>query len=278
MPSTSSSCCRLPNLARQPDITHSIALPRARAGRRPHRGARRLRRGDGGGSARAPAAAGHRRLARRGSSATSWPCASAPARWACPCRPSRRCFNYAAINDYMARVPAPWVLKPRSEASSMGIKKMHQPEQLWHALDELGDRQTYFVLEKFRARRCLSRRFGDLGWRGALCRPPSATACRPWPSITAAASLPRAPCCTAATWKQSLHAINRQVIAAMGLERGVTHAEFIRSDEDGQLLLPGDCGARAAAPASTGWWSTPPTSTRGWSGRGRWWPTCAASL
>ena len=49
----------------------------------------------------------------------------------------------------MAKVPGPWVLKPRAEASAIGIRKIHEPEQLWRSLDELGDRQSYYLLERF---------------------------------------------------------------------------------------------------------------------------------
>src|SRR5437763_1620212 len=34
-------------------------------------------------------------------------------------------FNYDRLRAFMARVPAPWLLKPRSEASSMGLKKVN---------------------------------------------------------------------------------------------------------------------------------------------------------
>ena len=57
-----------------------------------------------------------------------------------------RVLNYDELRDYMAHVPAPWLLKPRSEASALGIRKIHEPEQLWRALDELGDRQSRFLL------------------------------------------------------------------------------------------------------------------------------------
>src|SRR5690606_32203680 len=50
--------------------------------------------------------------------------------------------NYDEIRDFMANVPLPWVLKPRSEASAMGIEKINDPERLWRALDELGDKQS----------------------------------------------------------------------------------------------------------------------------------------
>ena len=60
-----------------------------------------------------------------------------------------RVLNYDDLREYMDRVPPPWLLKPRSEASSVGIRKIEQPEQLWRALDELGDRQSHYLLEQF---------------------------------------------------------------------------------------------------------------------------------
>src|SRR5258708_7638576 len=58
-------------------------------------------------------------------------------------------FNYDRLREFMARVPAPWLLKPRSEASSMGIKKVNHSDELWPLLDSLGDQQSFFVLEQF---------------------------------------------------------------------------------------------------------------------------------
>jgi biotin carboxylase len=58
-------------------------------------------------------------------------------------------INYNGLREFMGRVTPPWVLKPRTEAGTMGIKKIHQPEELWRWLDQLGDRQSYFVLEQF---------------------------------------------------------------------------------------------------------------------------------
>lgn len=40
-------------------------------------------------------------------------------------------FNYDTLREFMARVPPPWLLKPRSEAASAGIKKIETPEELW---------------------------------------------------------------------------------------------------------------------------------------------------
>src|ERR1700691_6307005 len=51
-----------------------------------------------------------------------------------------RVLNYDELRAYMSKVSAPWLLKPRAEASALGIRKIHEPEELWRALDELGDR------------------------------------------------------------------------------------------------------------------------------------------
>jgi biotin carboxylase len=47
-------------------------------------------------------------------------------------------LNYDDLIEYMRRVPAPWLLKPRSQASGIGMKKIHSPEELWPWLDQLG--------------------------------------------------------------------------------------------------------------------------------------------
>ena len=55
-------------------------------------------------------------------------------------------LNYDAIREFMARVPAPWLLKPRSQASGIGMKKIHTPDELWPWLDQLGDEQSFYLL------------------------------------------------------------------------------------------------------------------------------------
>ncbi len=66
-------------------------------------------------------------------------------------------LNYARLREFMERVPAPWVLKPRSMAGSMGIKKIRSADELWASLELLGDQQSFYLLEQLRSRRYLSR-------------------------------------------------------------------------------------------------------------------------
>src|SRR5580704_8679806 len=58
-------------------------------------------------------------------------------------------LNHDDIRYYLEHVPGPWVLKPRQEASAIGIKKIHAAEELWPVLEQLGDKQSSFLLEKF---------------------------------------------------------------------------------------------------------------------------------
>ena len=118
----------------------------------------------------------------------------------------------------------------------MGIKKVHHPDELWELLNTLGDRQSYYVLEKFVA--------GDvyhvdsMVWDGRVVF--AATHKYGLPPMTVyqgggvfvSSSLPYH-----SLEDQALQAINREVINAMGMVRGVTHAEFIRGAEDGQYYF-----------------------------------------
>lgn len=149
-----------------------------------------------------------------------------------PVPPFVHVLNYDDLRDYMARVPGPWVLKPRSEASSMGIRKVNSADELWPLLDELGDRQSFYVLEQFVPGDVFH--VDSVVWNKkvlfTICSkyglPPMAVYQGGGVFITG--NLPyRAP------EEQALQALNREVIAAMGMVRGVTHAEFIRSEVDG---------------------------------------------
>ena len=66
-----------------------------------------------------------------------------------PCPQFVHALNHAAITEWMSRVSPPWVLKPRSQAAALGIRKLTAPEEVWRALDVLGDTQADYLLEQF---------------------------------------------------------------------------------------------------------------------------------
>ncbi len=64
-------------------------------------------------------------------------------------------FNYQEVGEYMERVLPPWVVKPRSDVSSSGIRRLEEAEQVWRAIEALDarealqDKSSYYLLEKF---------------------------------------------------------------------------------------------------------------------------------
>src|SRR5437868_4404493 len=63
--------------------------------------------------------------------------------------PFAQVLNHDKLREYLTRTPGPWVLKPRSSASAIGIRKINDAAELWPMLDQLGDQQSHHVLEKF---------------------------------------------------------------------------------------------------------------------------------
>jgi biotin carboxylase len=150
--------------------------------------------------------------------------------------------NHGDIGYYMEHVPGPWVLKPRQEASAIGIKKIHTAEELWPVLELLGDRQSSYLLEKFlpgdvyHVDSVVSENevvFANVSKYG---KPPMNLA--HGGGIFTTFTLPRG-----GEEDSALRSMNRELIAALGLIRGVAHAEFIKAQADGHFYFL-ECAAR----------------------------------
>ncbi len=145
-------------------------------------------------------------------------------------------LNHDELRDYMARVPAPWLLKPRSQASGIGMKKIYQPYELWPWLDKLGDEQSHFLLEQFvpgsvfhvdsvvNEREVL---FADAHVYGV---PPLDVSHAGGVFTTRTVERDSADA-------KALQEVNKKLIESLGLLRGVTHAEFLKSHSDGNLYF-----------------------------------------
>src|SRR4249920_3653785 len=156
-------------------------------------------------------------------------------------------FNDQEVADWTERVPPPWVLKPRSSAAAIGIKKVEDRDALWRALDAAGDDRSRCVLERFVP--------GDvyhvdsIVWGGKVVfeiafkygRPPMEVSHQGGIFIT----------------RRLLHdsdearaalAMNRTLQEGLGLRRGVSHTEFIRRDaRAGQAGEAGGAGQAGGA-------------------------------
>lgn len=150
--------------------------------------------------------------------------------------PFCRVLNYDELRAYMASVHGPWLLKPRAEASALGIRKIYEPEQLWRTLDELGDLQTNYLLEQFVP--------GDIFHVDSVVsehkvvfsavhqygKPPMQVMHEG--GVFTTRTVDRG----SREWKE-LTALNARLAPDLGMARGVTHAEYIRAHQDGRFYF-----------------------------------------
>ena len=145
-------------------------------------------------------------------------------------------LNYDDLREFMSYVPSPWLLKPRSQASGIGMKKIDAADELWPWLDQLGDRQSEYLLERFipgkvfHVDSVVSERnvvFADAHAYGA---PPLDTS--HLGGVFTTRTLPREAHETIA-----LKELNQKVIQGLNYVRGVTHAEFLQAHADNRLYF-----------------------------------------
>ena len=150
--------------------------------------------------------------------------------------------NIEEVDEFMKCVPGPWVIKPRSDVSAIGIRKVVEPEEVWRAIDEMNERtnlrerSSYYLLARFVPGEVFHVdsvvNDGKVVFAGTnqYGRPPMQVAHQGGAYISR--TLARG-----SVDEKTLLAINKKLIRALGLQRGATHAEFIKSDADGKFYF-----------------------------------------
>ncbi|MFO0553104.1 MAG: hypothetical protein U0271_32250 [Polyangiaceae bacterium] len=144
-------------------------------------------------------------------------------------------LNDDKIKAYTDRVPAPWVVKPRSSAGAIGIKKADSLGQLHEILAKLGDDRGSFLLERYVA--------GDvyhvdsLVHDGKILFQRASKYGRPPLDVSHGGDVFTSRILPAETSdSRALCEMNTQVLQGMRLVRGSSHTEFIRG-KDGLLYF-----------------------------------------
>jgi len=145
-------------------------------------------------------------------------------------------LNHDKIREFMARIPSPWVLKPRSEASTIGIAKINIPDEFWPRIDTLGDQQSFYLLERYIPGEVyhvdsLTVDHKIVFAEAHLYGKPLFNVFHEGGAFTTR-TMPRG-----SGDEATLKELNRQIINAFGLVRGVTHTEFIKGRDDGHFYF-----------------------------------------
>jgi biotin carboxylase len=145
-------------------------------------------------------------------------------------------LNHSRIAQFLREVPAPWLLKPRSAASAIGIKKLWNEADAWAAIHELGDAGAGHLIERmipgnvFHVDAIISERKIILAEAHQYRRPLFDVMHQG--GIFGTHTVRRG-----SDLERDLLAANAQVTEHLGLVRGVMHTEFIHSSEDGVMYF-----------------------------------------
>ena len=140
-------------------------------------------------------------------------------------------FHDNDIHEFTGNIPAPWVVKPRSEASATGIRKIHSADQLWNLLQELGDQRHHYLIEQFLP--------GDVYHVDALSYDSKNIFVRsskylntPFEVAHAGGIFRTATLEESSEEHGSLVGINQKLMQVFGMKHGASHSEYIRSYEN----------------------------------------------
>lgn len=145
-------------------------------------------------------------------------------------------FNDPDINTFADTIEAPWVLKPRSEASATGIIKINDKESLWIHINEMGNNRFKYLLEQFKP--------GDVYHCDSLISDSKVIF-----SLTSKyLATPMEISQDGGVFRSAnikydseddiaIKKLNEQVMKGFGLKHGAAHTEFIKSNEDGQVYF-----------------------------------------
>jgi biotin carboxylase len=159
-----------------------------------------------------------------------------------PCPEFSGIFNPDVVNEYLDRVPGPWIVKPRNEVSAFGIRKCEAREDVWQSLTDLDARNTWrdhpsqFLIEKFivgnvfhvdsvvEGGKVITAGVSQYG------KPPFEVS--HYGGVFTTSIVPYR-----SKVRKELEKLNIQLLEAFKYERGVSHAEFLQSAEDGKFYL-----------------------------------------
>lgn len=139
-------------------------------------------------------------------------------------------LNYDKIKTYLNEIEPPYVLKPRMQAGAIGIKKIINEGELWQNLNVLGDKQSYFLLEKFipgniyHVDSIIVNKEIQFAVASQYGLPPMEVAHQG--RVFSSRTIKRG-----SKDEKTLIDMNEMLLKSLGLVKGVSHTEFIKDDK-----------------------------------------------
>jgi biotin carboxylase len=144
-------------------------------------------------------------------------------------------LNDDRLREFCRTVPPPWILKPRHMAGAIGIRKIYGEDEMWSVTEALRNDRSYYLLEQFvpgdvyHVDSIVSEREVVVAIASKYGTPPFDVSHSGGVFTTRILdrSSPDA---------RELIETNARILGSLGLVRGVSHTEYIRS-RDGRLVF-----------------------------------------
>ncbi|MFC5411348.1 acetyl-CoA carboxylase biotin carboxylase subunit family protein [Larkinella bovis] len=145
-------------------------------------------------------------------------------------------FHDETITDFLRRTEAPWLIKPRSEASATGIKKVYSLDEAWQVIHSLGDNRHQFLIEQFKPGRVFH--VDSLSKAGkVIFTRASQYLATPMEVAHGGGVFRTAVLPFDSDETKSLYPLNDAVLRAFRMQDSASHSEYIRGDHDGEFYF-----------------------------------------
>jgi len=151
-------------------------------------------------------------------------------------------FNSEVVNEYLERVPATWIVKPRTEVSAFGIRKCDTKEDVWKVLNELENRDTWrdhpskFLVERF-IEGSVYHIDSAICDGKVVASGVSKYGTTPFKVVHGGGVFTTSTMDYKSKDRKELEKLNKMLLMALKHDQGVAHAEFLKSDADGKFYL-----------------------------------------
>ncbi len=159
-----------------------------------------------------------------------------------PCPEFTGVFNPNEINDFLENVPAPWIIKPRTEVNAFGIKKCETKDEVWQSLIGFDSRNTWrdhpsqFLIERFVEGRVFH--VDSIIENGkVIAAGVSGYGETPLKVSHGGGVFTTSILSYKSGERKELERLNKRLVKAFEYERGVAHAEFLQSAATGKFFL-----------------------------------------
>ncbi len=145
-------------------------------------------------------------------------------------------FNDDDIRHFAAHYPAPWIVKPRGQASATGMKKVYNADELWAHLDTLGSERHLFLVEQFKPGNVYHVDALTSGGKVVFVRASEYLA-TPFEVAHGGGIFRTALMDQRSKDAKALLKLNADVLESFGMKYSACHTEFIKCHEDGKFYF-----------------------------------------